>query len=150
MKKLLVLLTILIVITGCKSKNSKFYLDDQYYNDGSYIEITKEELEELQNKKATYLLFTYNSYCTFKVPCDNIFEEVMKKYNIDIYSMPYELMKQTFIHDTVRYAPSIVIVKKGEIITYLDSEKDSDLNKYQDSDEFEKWLDQYIYLNKEK
>ena len=150
MKKILILLTILIIITGCKNSNKKIYLDDEYYDNGSYIEITKEKLDELQNNKSSYLVFTYNSYCTFKVPCDNIFEEVMKKYNISIYSMPYELMKQTFIHDKVTYAPSIIIINKGNIVTFLDPEKDDDLNKYQDANEFEKWLGKYIYLNKEK
>lgn len=150
MKKILILLTFLIIITGCKNNNKKFYLDDEYYDNGSYIEITKEKLDELQNNKSSYLIFTYNSYCTFKVPCDNIFEEVMKKYNISIYSMPYELMKQTFIHDKVTYAPSIIIINKGNIVTFLDPEKDDDLNKYQDANEFEKWLGEYIYLNKEK
>lgn len=150
MKKILILLTILIIITGCKNSNKKIYLDDEYYDNGSYIEITKEKLDELQNNKSSYLVFTYNSYCTFKVPCDNIFEEVMKKYNISIYSMPYELMKQTFIHDKVTYAPSIIIINKGNIVTFLDPEKDDDLNKYQDANEFEKWLGEYIYLNKEK
>ena len=150
MKKILILLTILIIITGCKNSNKKIYLDDEYYDNGSYIEITKEKLDELQNNKSSYLVFTYNSYCTFKVPCDNIFEEVMKKYNISIYSMPYELIKQTFIHDKVTYAPSIIIINKGNIVTFLDPEKDDDLNKYQDANEFEKWLGKYIYLNKEK
>ncbi len=149
MKKLLVLLTILIVITGCKdSKKGKFYLDDKYYSNGSYIEITKDDLDNLQNEKASYLLYTYNSYCTFKIPCDTIFEEVMKKYNIDVLSMPHELMKQTFIHDKVKYSPTIVIINKGEIVAYLDAELDSDLSKYQDSSSFENWLDKYIYLKK--
>ena len=151
MKKLLVLLTLLIVITGCnkqKSTNEKFYLDDKYYTNGSYIELTKEELEQLQINKASYLVFTYNSYCTFKVPCDNIFEEVMKKYNISIYSLPHSIMKDTFLHDKVKFSPSIIIINKGNIIAYLDSEKQSDLSKYQDSKEFEKWLDEYIYLKK--
>lgn len=147
MKKILVLLTILIIITGCKNSD-KFYLDDNCYKDGTYIEISKEELDNLQNNKSSYLIFTYNSFCTFKVPCDNIFETVMKKYNINIYKMPYELMKKTFIYEKVKYAPSIIIIKKGEIIGYLDAEKDSDLEKYQDADKFEEWLSKYIYLKK--
>ena len=72
----------------------------------------------------------------------------MKKYNINIYKMPYELMKKTFIYEKVKYAPSIIIIKKGEIIGYLDAEKDSDLEKYQNADKFEEWLSKYIYLEK--
>ena len=147
MKKLLVLLIIFISLTGC-SKDNKFYLDDKLYNSGTYIEINKEELDNLQNNKSSYLLFTYNSYCTFKVPCDNIFEEVMKKYNIDVYKMPFELMKKTFIYEKVKYVPSLIIINKGKIVTYLDANKESDLEKYQNSNKFENWLDKYIYLKK--
>ncbi len=43
MKKILILLTILIIITGCKNSSKKIYLDDEYYDKGSYIEITKEK-----------------------------------------------------------------------------------------------------------
>ena len=38
------------------------------------------------------------------------------------------------------------IIKNGKLINYLDTEKDEDLNRYQDSLEFEKWLNKYIYL----
>ena len=46
MKKILVLLTILIIITGCKNSD-KFYLDDNCYKDGTYIEISKIRLKIL-------------------------------------------------------------------------------------------------------
>jgi len=149
MKKIVILLTILIVITGCnKTKDKKFYLDDKYYNNGSFIEITEEELNNLQDSESSYLIYTYNSYCTFKIPCDTIFEEIMKKYNIDVYSMPHELMRKTFIHDTIKYSPTLAVINKGKIVAYLNAESDDDLSKYQDAKEFEKWLDKYIYLEK--
>lgn len=152
MKKIIVLLTILIVITGCFNGNteiSKFYLDSEYYNNGTIKDLTKDELNNLQNNKSSYILFVYNSYCSFTIPCDLIFEEVAKKNNIDMYSLPFEIMKDTFIYDKVKYAPSIILINKGNIIAYLDPEKDSDTIKYQDTIEFEKWLSNYIYLEKQ-
>ena len=148
MKKLLVLLSFIVILTGCDKKVEKFYLDDEYYNEGKYIEVGKEQINELENKKASYILFTYNSFCSFQVPCDNVFENVMKKYNIDVYSTPFEEGKKTFIKDTIKYAPSVLIIHKGKIIAYLDPEKDEDLSKFQVEKDFEVWLDKYIYLNK--
>ena len=148
MKKILILITFIVLLTGCDKKIEKFYLDEEYYNEGKYIEVTKEQISDLKDKKASYILFTYNSYCSFSVPCDNVFENVMKKYNIDVYSIPYEEGKKTYIKDTIKYAPSVLIINKGKIIAYLDPEKNEDVNKFQEEKEFEAWLDKYIYLNK--
>ena len=72
----------------------------------------------------------------------------IKKNNISILSMPFSEFKKTVFYDTVKYAPSIIIVDKGKVIKYLDANKDEDLEKYQDVDKFEKWLNENIYLKK--
>ena len=79
-----------------------------------------------------------------EIPCDEIFKKVMNKYNISFLYLPYEEMKNTFIYDEVKLAPSVILIKEGEIVAYLDAESDEDLLKYQDTEEFEKWLTSYI------
>ena len=143
LKKVLLVLTIFLLV-GCSSK--KFYLEDKYYQDGTYIEITASDYEKI--KDGSYVLFTYNSYCQFSEPCQDVFKSIMEKYNISFISMPYAEFKSTKLHDKVKYAPSVIIVKNGQIKAYLDSEKDSDIDLYQDSAKFEEWLSKYIYLEK--
>ena len=53
-------------------------------------------------------------------------------------------MKKTFIYDDVKLAPSVILIKEGKIVTYLNTESNDDLPKYKDADEFEKWLTSYI------
>ena len=144
MLKRISLILIILLLVGCT--NNKFYLEDKYYQDGEYIDITIDEYNKI--KDTSFVLFTYNSFCQFSKPCDEIFEEVMKKNNISFLSMPYSDFKKTNLHDKVSFAPSVIIVKKGKIIAYLDSESDSDLDLYQDSHKFEEWLSKYIYLEK--
>ena len=138
------LILIILLVVGCTNK--KFYLEDKYYSDGKYINISLTEYNKIKN--TNYVLFTYNSYCQFSKPCDQVFETTMKKYHISFLSMPYETFKETNLHDKVKYAPSVIIVKKGKIIAYLDAEKDEDIEIYQDSQKFEKWLSKYIYLER--
>ena len=70
MKKLIIILLPLLILTGCK-KQEKINLTNKYYNEGKFITInTLENLEE-----ETYILYTYNNYCTFEIPCDKIFKE---------------------------------------------------------------------------
>ena len=147
MKKLLLILLIIpILFTACTSSDSKIYLSDKYYNEGVFIDISNSDINKLNNDN--YLLYIYNPYCNFKIPCEKVFKETMDKYKIDIISMGIEEYKKTSFFDKVRYAPSVIVIKSGKIVAYLDADKDEDYDKYQNSDEFEKWLSEYIYLEK--
>lgn len=142
----IVIIISILSILILNKKEDKFYLDDKFYNNGEFIKVTSDEFNKLDKKN--YVLFTYNNFCHLQVPCDQIFLKVMKKYKIDFISMEYVEYKNTFLHDTVKYAPTIIIVKDGKIVSYLDSEKDSDLDKYQDVEVFDNWISQYIYTQK--
>ena len=72
----------------------------------------------------------------------------MDKYNLTFLNLPFEEAKNTFIYSSVKYAPSIVIVRGKKIAAYLDVNSDNDYSKYQNANEFEKWLSKYIYLEK--
>lgn len=142
MKKKLLLIVGILLITGCKEKQiEKFYLNNKYYNEGKFIRA--ENIENL--KKDSYVLYTYNNYCTFDKPCEDIFKTYMEKYKIDFVSIPFEKFKKTSLYNEVRFGPSIIIIKKGKIITYLDANKNEDLKRYQDSKKFEEWINTYIY-----
>ncbi len=151
MKKILPIFIVIfsvIILVGCNKKDdgSKFYLDSKFYEKSEFIKIKAKDFEEI--KDDAYVLYTYNSYCSLKVPCENIFKEVMDKYNLSFYSMFIQEMQKTYLSETVKYAPSIIIVKNKKVVAYLDAESDEDLDKYQDPDLFEEWLGKYIYLEK--
>lgn len=142
MKKIL-LIIISLLLVGC-SLQKKFNLDNNYYKESKFVNVTKTDIENLNN--SNYLLFVYNNYCSLKIPCDTIFKKVMDKYNITVNQITFEEFKETNIYKKVKYAPTIIIVKEGKIIDYLDANSDKDLNKYQDEIEFENWLNKYINL----
>lgn len=152
MKKIIIIASIFIVvligflIIFYPIKTDKFYLDDKYYNEGNFININSNDLNNINSNN--YIVFTYNNYCNFEIPCDKIFQEFMKKYKIDILSIPYEDFKNTWLHNDVKYAPSIIIIKNKKVIKYLDAEKDEDIERYQDVNKFEQWLNEYINLSK--
>lgn len=144
MKKLLVFVfTIVILFTGC-GKKERIYLDDKYYGNNEFIEITSKDIK----KDGSYLVFVYNDFCALKVPCDKIFKEFMDDNKISMYSLSFKEMQKTFISDTLEYGPSIVIISDGKVIDYLDAENDKHLDYYQDSKKLKKWLEKSIYLKK--
>ena len=150
-KKVLILL-IPFVICSCsctkvvEPEDNKLYLETKYYNEGNYIDVSSEEVNNIENE--TYLLFAYNNFCAFSVPCDNVFKNVMTKYNIDVLQIPFDDFKNTYLYETVKYAPSVIVVSNKKVIAYLDANKDEDISKYEDTNSFEEWLDNYINLNK--
>ena len=142
MKKVVLFIITLLLITGCKEKQiEKFHLNNKYYNEGKFITI--KNLDDLKND--SYILYTYNNFCTFNVPCEDIFKSYMEKYKIDFYRIPFDDFKKTSLYKEVKYAPSIILVKDGKIVEYLDANSNKDLEKYQDTKKFEEWINKYIY-----
>ena len=82
------------------------------------------------------------------IPCENIFQEFMTKYKIDFLSISFEEFKTTKFYQTIKYAPSVLVVEQGNIVAYLNANSDDDLEKYQDTNKFEEWLNNYIYFSK--
>ena len=145
-KKGLLILFCFLLLMGCSKKEdfdaNKVTLDSNFYNKGEFVDIKSEYL--IDENPTNYVLFVYNSYCTLKIPCEDIFKEYMKKENIDFLSMNIDEYKKTELYDKVKYAPTIIIVKDKKIVAYLDAESNEDLNKYQDVNEFKSWINKYI------
>lgn len=147
MKKLLIIFSILIALCGCQKKENieKFYLSDNYYGSSGLKEVKSTDLKE----NDSYLLFTYNYYCSLAIPCDEIFKSFSENKNIEVLSISIDEFKKTSYYKVVKYAPSVLIIKDGKIVTFLDAEENSDIEKYQDVDKFTKWVSSYIYLTKD-
>ena len=150
-RKYLYIFLIIIIVLGIvflvfANKPKKVYLSDKYYNNGEFIDINSTELEELKND--TYVLYIYNNFCAFSVPCENIFKEYMTKYKLDFISMKFEEFRNTKYYNNIKYAPSVIIIDKEKIKAYLNPSKDEDIDRYQNVKEFTAWINKYIYENK--
>ena len=145
--KALILCLVLIVITGCSfNKIDKIYLSDEFYNKGEFIQVKSNDLDNYKDKN--YVLFTYNNFCSLPTPCEEVFSEFMSNNKIDFLSITFEEFKKTDLYNEVKYAPSILVIKNNKVVAYLDADKDSDIEKYQNVDKFKEWISKYIYLSK--
>ncbi len=147
MKKIyyVVLCILLLFIMGCKKSNEKISLDKKYYNTGEFINVNSEEVSKLDSEN--YILYSYNNYCAFSVPCEDIFKEFMNKYKIDFLSIKFEEFKKTKYYKKIKYAPSVIIIGKGKIIAYLDPNSNDDSDKYQDVTKLEEWIKGYVEIS---
>ena len=72
------ILTPLFLLFISNLTKQKITLESKYYNTGKFIDINGANLNELLNNKENFILYTYNNFCTFKVSCDEIFNESIK------------------------------------------------------------------------
>ena len=70
-------------------------------------------------------------------------KDQIEKYKIDFLSISFEEFKTTKFYQTVKYAPSVLVVEHGNIVAYLNANSDD-----QDTNKFEEWLNNYIYFSK--
>ena len=148
-KKLILGLSVLVLIgivigTVIYLQPKKFKLNEKYYNEGNFIDVSNSELTDMLENKESFILFEYNYFCAFRVPCEDIFKEAFKDLKIDVNQISYDEFKSTKLHEKVKYAPSIILVRKGKVVKYLDASKDEDKIRYQDTLEFKKWIKEYI------
>jgi hypothetical protein len=143
--KKLILLIVIFLLVGC-TNDKEVLLTDKYYNKGEFISVSANERADNE----TFILYTYNNFCALPIHCETIFKKVLEDYKIDALSIPFDEFKNTSYYKEVKYAPSVMIIKNGNIISYLDANSDKDLEKYQNTTKFEEWLKEYIYLEKDK
>lgn len=131
------------------SASRRYYLDDNLYGQGEMIATTPAQIEALNQTNSTYVLFTYNNYCTMPIACETIFADFAARYQLSLYTLPYEDFKDTSLHQVVAYAPSVLIVHNGKIVAYLDAESDQDYSAYQNVTDFYNWISQYVVVTKD-
>lgn len=146
MKKYIIIAIVITLTLIIALKPDKIYLTDKYYNEGKFVE----DIDISTIKSENYILYTYNPYCSFETPCEDVFKSFMEKNKIDIVSLPFSKFKNTYLYHKIKYAPSIIIVKNGKVVAYLDANSDKDTQKYQDEKIFETWIKKYIYINNDK
>lgn len=138
-----VIFLLIHVFTKPHFKIAKLEKEDYKY---AYEEIDKTKLQEMIDNKKTFIIYTYNSYCSFPVPCKDIFLDSMKKLNIKLYGIPFNDSKSIIGLD---YGPSVVIYNEGKRMTYLDPEQDEDTKRFQEKESFIEWIKAYVEIKEE-
>ena len=57
MKKIILLVLVILSMTGCTKENSKFYLNDEYYNAGKLVDIDSKELTNILKSNDSFIVY---------------------------------------------------------------------------------------------
>lgn len=153
-KKLLILLfsilllIIIITLVVKLKKEQVFYLNDKYYGTSSLIETDTNEIDNLIKNKESFALLVHSSEgCNVSKDFEKIIKEFIDTYEISLYSTSFKNMCETKISKQMIYTPSVVIFKKGKLVTYLNAISNEDLPYYESKENFKEWFSKYVFLN---
>ena len=146
MKKIIIIILLLvIVVTGCKKK--AFSLEEKYYDEANLVEIDDSKFNELLENKESFAIFIYEPSCITSSEFSKVIEEFSEKYNLYLYSISFQDMKNTVLSEKVKFCPSFAIYKKGKLVDYLDASSDEDTDVYKSVDNLSEWF--FGYVNKQ-
>ena len=125
--------------------NTKITLDPEYYGEETvYMELDAGGYEELVKAKKSFVVFVDQDGCT---TADKLREYVLnwaKERGVKVYRMMFSEVKESSMHEKVKYYPSVVVLNKGKILSYLRADADEDAAAYNDYDAFKVWIEQYL------
>ena len=125
--------------------NHKVKLDAEYYADGAeFMELTAGEYEGLIEAKKSFVVMVDQSGCTTADRLREYVTRYMTETGILVYKMMFEQVKESSLHDQVKYYPSVVVVDKGVVRAYLRADSDEDAEVYNNYNAFREWMEKYL------
>lgn len=123
-------------------------LDAEYKNtDGKMIDLAKEKedpvsfLDELAAKKQNFVVYVSLPICNGDAAQFKEYVlDFQRKEKLSFVYLTSDYIKDSFIYETVKYYPSVIIFKEGKIINYLRYDSDEDVEYYKSYDGFAKWF----------
>lgn len=149
-RKLCIIFGIVFLLAGAFGilfsvfSNQKFKLDDDQFGSSEFVRISGEEYEKLKEEKKSFLVFVDQDGCITADGLEKISKETMDEKNLKVYEIMFADTRETSMFEKVKYYPSFVIIKNGEIVSWLKADADEDVERYKDKAELNLWLDKYI------
>ena len=125
--------------------NHKVKLDAEYYADGAeFMELTVGEYEGLIEAKKSFVVMVDQSGCTTADRLREYVTRYMTETGILVYRMMFAEVKESSLHEKVKYYPSVAVVSKGKVVVFLGADDDADADKYNYYDAFKAWIGKYL------
>lgn len=125
-------------------------LDAEYYCEGTceeeFTELSKEDYEDLIKKKKSFVIFVDQSGCDGADRLRKFSSDYFSENGVKIYKMMFADLKETTLHEKVKYYPSLVVIRKGNVRAFLRADSDEDVDAFNQYGSFIDWVNQHVLL----
>lgn len=150
MKKWLVGLAIVVVGLGVgvgvvwwqnTRQSESFSLSADNYGEAATPEITAVEFEKLATEEQSFIVVVHMMLCPAELPLKDVAKRLAQGEKLRIYFLNEHEFEQTKLKDEMKYLPTAVVIRDGEVVEFLDAEADEDVEAYQTVEGLKDWLE---------
>ena len=128
---------------GWFDQPTKITLDAEYTNvEPVMTSVTTAEFDELIKAQKSFLAITYLPGCSADIL--SFTKRYTEEHRISYYYYIWSELRDTPLHDQVKYTPSVMLFSNGRLVTHLRADSNDDIEKYNNYDAFAAWLDSYL------
>lgn len=128
--------------------DSKTVLDAEYVCGGNcdeeFMELDATGYEGLVAAKKSFVVFVDQGGCTTADRLRGFVQDYAREKGVKVQRMMFEQVKESSLHEQVKYYPSVAIVSKGKVTGYLQADSDADAPAYNDYESFKNWMNKYL------
>ena len=126
--------------------DGKMELSPEYVNvaEPGLVELGVEEYGALVESGKSFVVFVDQGGCTTADRLETFVTNWAKDRGAQVYKIMFEEMKQTVLHEAVKYYPSVALVFKGKPVAWLRADADEDAEAYNDEEAFKGWMGRYV------
>ena len=123
----------------------KVMIGEEYVSEQPVLKDAKpEDYNSFVDAKSSFIVFVEQDGCTTADRLRGYMNDYINEKGVTAYRMMFEDMKETSLHDFVKYYPSVAIINKGEVKYYLRADSDEDAEMYNDYNVFKNWMDERV------
>ena len=123
----------------------KVVLSEEFYGKFTdYESLSVEEYEDLIKNNKTFVVFVDQGGCETATTLRGFVRDWAIEAKVKVRRIAFSKMKETSMYRVVKYYPSVVVIEKGKVRTFLRADSGEDADKYNDYNAFKSWIEQYI------
>ena len=125
--------------------DSKVRLSREYYGEfGDFMGLSKGEYEKLTEERKSFVIFVDQDGCTTADKLEGFVRDWASEKKVKVYRMMFSDALTTSLHESVRYYPSVVVVRDGKPVAWLRADADEDADAYNEAGAFRTWISKYL------
>lgn len=110
---------------------------------GELVDVSAVEYERMIAEGRSFLVFVDQGGCHTADRLRGFVEEYSEETGKMFYKIMFSEMKETSLHNEVKFYPSVAVVRDGKPIAWLRADADEDADIYNEYDAFYAWMRKY-------